>query len=511
MRVLPAPPSYHALRMTGKQHALLRQHLFPGDGREAVALALCGRLLPPSGEIDSHRIAETAVAMIHRLDPIPYDQCSERSADRVTWSTDRIPRLLAEAARRDLVLLKIHSHPGGLQRFSGIDDRADRELFASVGSWLDRDDAHLSAVMLPDGSVFARSVTPGGGFTPVCAVMVTGVDIRLWRYSDAVERVHAPARERPLAPTSRDASHLDGPEFTRRTAQAFGRRTTELMSRISAAVIGCSGTGSPVVEMLARLGIGRLLLIDPDYIEEKNMNRILNATMADVRAKASKVHVLARAVGAMELGTVVEAIPSSLFSPEIVRRVARCDIVFGCMDSADGRDLLNRLAAFYCLPYFDVGVRLIADGSGGIDQICGTVHYLQPDGSSLLSRGVYSPAALQAAALRRESPQRYASLLEEKYISGVNENRPAVVSVNMLYASLAVNELLARLHPYRDDGNAGFAGYGLSLTQARLIVDDDGAPCEALARHAGRGDTVPLLNMPELSPAATPPGSGAVE
>src|SRR5690242_13068070 len=96
---LPAPASYQALRMTGKQHALLRHHLFPGDGREAVALALCGRLHPSSGETDSHRIAETAVAMIHRLHPIPYDQCSERSADRVTWSTERLPTLLAEAAR----------------------------------------------------------------------------------------------------------------------------------------------------------------------------------------------------------------------------------------------------------------------------------------------------------------------------------------------------------------------------------------------------------------------------
>ena len=47
---------------------------------------------------------------------------------------------------------------------------------------------------------------------------------------------------------------------------------------MSIAVVGCSGTGSPVIEQLARLGVGRLVLVDPDRVEEKNLNRIVNAT-----------------------------------------------------------------------------------------------------------------------------------------------------------------------------------------------------------------------------------------
>ena len=31
------------LSMTGDQHARLRKFLFPGDGKEAIAIALCGR------------------------------------------------------------------------------------------------------------------------------------------------------------------------------------------------------------------------------------------------------------------------------------------------------------------------------------------------------------------------------------------------------------------------------------------------------------------------------------
>jgi hypothetical protein len=169
------------------------------------------------------------------------------------------------------------------------------------------------------------------------------------------------------------------------------------------------------------------------------------------------------------------------------------------MDSIDGRHLLNRLAVYYLVPYLDVGVKLEADGQGGINQICGTAHYLQPGGSSLLSRGVYSPEQLRAADLRRTNPVAYREQLRSKYIVGVAEERPAVVSVNMLFASMAVNELLLRLHPCRDDGNAPYASFCLSLTQGMIYQEPDGQPCERLARHAGRGDVAPLLSLPSLS------------
>ena len=56
-----------------------------------------------------------------------------------------------------------------------------------------------------------------------------------------------------------------------------GQKTPKLQN-LSVAVVGCSGTGSPVIEQLARLGVGRLLLVDPDVVKVKNLNRILNTT-----------------------------------------------------------------------------------------------------------------------------------------------------------------------------------------------------------------------------------------
>lgn len=456
------------LRLTEAQHAQLKEHLFPGDGNEAVAMVLCGRRAGNA----QHCLAAQMVF------PISYDQCKKRTPVRVTWTTEALLPLLSEASKRGLAIVKIHSHPGGFEEFSKWDDASDRDLFSSVYGWMDDEQPHASAVMLPDGRLFGRTVSPEGEFEPLSLIAVVGDDLRFWHSHNEESEV---------------------PEFARRHAQAFGAGTTSMLRRLSVAIIGTSGTGSPLVDQLARLGVGKLVLIDPDRVEQKNLNRIQNTSMEDARAEHFKVDVMARAIAALEFGTEVVTFTRNLYDPEVVKAVAGCDVLFGCMDSVDGRHLLNRLATFYLLPYFDVGVKLVADGQGGVDQVCGTVHYLQPSRSSLLSRRVYTLEQVRAAGLRRTDPAAYEEQRREKYITGVNEDRPAVISVNMFFASLAANEFLARLHPYRDDDNAKFAVYRFSLSQAQVYTEPEGAPCKLLLRHVGRGDVRPLLDVPELS------------
>lgn len=476
------------LRLTGKQHAELYSHLFPGDEREAIAVALCGRNVGPGSSWPQELSSDRAGLSVYRVEKIPYSDCPVRSRDRVTWKTDRLVPLLSEAVKRGMAILKIHSHPTGYDNFSAIDDEADRDLFESINAWLGDDLPNASAVMLPNGQVFARTVSASGKFERVFLVSVAGDEMRFWHYNET-------HRSESISADKSDRT----PGFSLRTQQAFGSGTVALLSRLSVAVIGASGTGSPTIEMLARLGIGELIIVDPDRVEEKNRNRILNTFPEHADRKDFKVEVLADAIRRMGFGTHVVPIAENLWKADVVRRVAQCDVLFGCMDSVDGRDLLNHLAAYYSIPYLDVGVRLDSDGQGGVNQICGTVHYLQPDGSSLFSRGVYTMDALRSSILYRTEPQAYAQQVRAKYILGVNEDRPAVISVNMLFSAFAVNEFLARLHNYRDEENSGFSSFGMSLTQARLIQEGDGQPCKVLSKKAGRGDTRPLLDTPELS------------
>lgn len=457
------------LRMTGRQYSTLAEHLFPGDGLESVAILLCGR---------RHDVHEHILAVQH-CEFIEHDLC-QRGRDSVKWTTVGLTGLLDEAARAGLAVVKVHSHPGGSDKFSLTDDKSDREFFESVFTWADSDAMHASVIMVADGSMFGRSITADLRFESLGLISVAGDDLHFFpgNYSLFTRAL----------------------SFARRHEQAFGSRTTNVMSALSIAVVGCSGTGSIVIEQLARLGVKRLVLIDPDIVEEKNLNRIVGATRADIGQP--KAEVLANAVRKMGLSTSVTSVVQNLFSERAVLAVAGCDIALGCMDSAEGRHLLNRLCAFYSLPYFDVGVRLEADGEGGIQAICGSVNYLQPDGSSLLSRGIITSDAIGAEGMKRTNPERYEFARKMNYIAGVEEVRPAVISVNMHYASLVVLELLARLHPYRDDGNENFAWHGSSLTAQSLFNFREDSPCSTTACHVGRGDVVPLLDMPSLDSVA---------
>lgn len=460
------------LRLTESQHNELFDHLYPGDGCEAVAIAACGRR-----KSNTHHCLS-----VREIIPIPYDQCRVRTPDRVTWSTQLLLPLLQEAQKRDLAILKVHSHPGGYDRFSDIDDASDADLFTSVSIWTESVFPHASAVMLPDGRMFGRAISADGTFDELYSIAVAGDDIKIWL----------------------PEAHYRAPSFTLRHVQLFGSGTVRRLREMSVAVVGASGTGSPLIEQLARLGVGRLVLVDPDVVETKNLNRIIGATREDAYLHCPKVEVLARAIAGMGFGTEVDIFPTNLATAIAVKAVAECDIVFGCMDGVEGRHLLNRLAAFYTIPYFDLGVGLEADGNGGIDEATGAVHFVKPDGTTLQDRRVYTAETLTAAGLRRTDPNAYREQLAAGYIRGVDEDRPAVISINTQIASIAVNEFLARLHPYRYDDNAESAVVRVDFVGGYTMRSPEPEPISiGFNHHIGRGDVKPLLSMPELSETGT--------
>jgi hypothetical protein len=461
-----------SLSMTGDQHERLRQFLFPGDGKEAVAIVLCGRR---EGD-RRHRL------LVRAIEKIPYEVCSERTSVRVTWPPEFIAPLLDHAAAKRLSVIKIHSHPTGYAAFSGTDDEGDARLLPMIRGWVEADIPHGSAVMLPDGQMFGRVLGVDGALNPLALINVVGDDLHFW-YPDM--------------------GTLDLPSFVASHAQAFDDGTIERLRRLSIAVIGCSGTGAPTIEQLFRLGAGELVTVDDDHMEDRNVNRIPNSTMQDVRENRLKVDVLADAIERADLGTRVIRVTKNLWDPDVIREVAQCDIVFGCMDTIDGRFLLNTLATYYTIPYFDIGIRLdaVREGprKGRIREVCGTISYLQPGRSSLMRRGLFTMKQVAEAGLERNDPAAHAQQVRDGYIAGVLAHRPAVISVNMLGSALAVDELLARLHPFREESNSSYASVTFSLASMELICDAEEGSCEILAKKVGIGDARPLLGLLELT------------
>lgn len=283
-----------------------------------------------------------------------------------------------------------------------------------------------------------------------------------------------------------------------RNVQAFGEGTIRRLGGLSFAVIGCSGVGFPVAQALAGQGAGRLVLVDPEAIEDVNLNRLPCATLRDVGML--KVECLARLLSESAFTPEVVPLASSILTDrQTALEIAECDVIFGCLDSVEARHFLNRLAAAYCIPYFDLGVCLQANGNGGVSAACGSVHYVQPDGSSLLSRGVYDMQAVHDEGLRRTNPAEFARRQAEKYVRGVQEKRPAVLPLNMSVAGLAVMEFMARLHPFRTKPNARFAAQCLSFQHGMIDPDPEGEPCPLFSPLCGMGDIQPFLGLPSFN------------
>ena len=457
------------LKISGRMYKSLKEHLYPGDGYEAVAIALCGR----------HRCEGNNSLLVHKIIPIPYDNCSVRTPDRVSWSTDIIIPYLQEASRKGLAILKIHSHPGGYSKFSDTDNFSDKDLFSSVYGWMESEEPHASAVLLPDDKIFGRIIYPDLSFHHLAKVNVVGDDL-IFCFSKKEETGIL--------------------EFEKRTAQTFGKGTTNLLKNLTVAVIGCSGTGSPTIEQIVRLGVGKIILVDPDVIEEKNLNRILNSTMQDAFLRKSKVEMFKEQIAKIGLGTEVVIFSKNLYDDKnAINCLSGADFMFGCVDSVDGRHLLNQISTFYLVPYLDLGVKIISDGKGGISQICGSVHYIQPGGGSLLTRRVYTQEGLRAAGMLRSSPEEYRRQKKNGYIVDVEVDSPAVISINMQISSLAVNEFLARIHPFRSDPNREFDINRISISDGYYQHEEDSEIDQYLKKFVGRGNLAPLLNMPELS------------
>jgi hypothetical protein len=455
------------IRIAGFHYQQLKQHLFPGDNKEAVAIALCGR----SFDSDNHTL------VVQDLLLVPYELC-ERKGDYVRWPTEVINPFLEKATKRHLAIVKIHCHPGpGVHEFfSELDDESDHRLFKSINSWVDDDLPHASCIMLPDGRLFGRFFTHKMGIETVHKISVAGSDIVIWNYSD-----HQPGIV--------DEAQL-------RNLQAFGKKTVHMLNMMTVGVVGCSGTGSPYIEQLKRLGVGKIIMVDPDFIENVNLNRIIGSTSADADAKTLKVDVMKRGIDEVGMGTEVVTLASHLTTREVVKALAECDFLVSGVDGAEGRHTLNMISSFYVLPLMDMGVKLNADGKGGIKNIFGTVHYIQPGGSSLLSREQYNIERLRAETIKRTDKAEYE---RNQYLAEVNESNPAVISINMQVAATAGMDFLARIHPFRNVPNTDIDAIRIDFADAVSYPDSFPEPCPFFLKFVGKGDIEPLLNNTELS------------
>lgn len=441
----------------------LRAHLFPGDGLEAAALLLC----TVTGERRKKWLARDIV-------PVPHAHCT-RQRDFITWPGEYVEAAIDRAAPLGDAVIAVHSHPGGLFAFSGADDDSDGVLMSALRHGTDR--MAGSAIMLPSGAMRARVYEDDRTAVPFDLVMTAGPDIRSWWNELATVAG-------PLPP-----------------AMAFTSDMRATLARFSICVIGVSGTGSIVAEQLARLGVGEIILIDFDKLEERNLNRILNSSLDDI--DAYKVEMFADAIRRYRRDCDVVPIPRSVATREAILAASEADFLFSCVDTAEGRHIADRIGAYFAMPLFDVGVAIPTERAPGgncrIAEVYGRVDYVYPGGSSLMDRGVYDAALLEAEYLARTAPNALAEKIADGYLRGVAEEAPGVITLNMRAASACVVEFIARIFPFRQFPNEARARSIFMLAEGDEDVFAESQFTCGNRFPVALGVTDPLLGLPALT------------
>jgi sulfur-carrier protein adenylyltransferase/sulfurtransferase len=110
-----------------------------------------------------------------------------------------------------------------------------------------------------------------------------------------------------------------------------GPEGQELLARATVLVVGAGGLGCAVLPYLAAAGIGRLVIADPDVVEETNLHRQPLYRMADIGH--TKVSAARAALLALNPQVQVEALPARVTPANAAALVAPADIVLDAADS----------------------------------------------------------------------------------------------------------------------------------------------------------------------------------
>ncbi|HEY6270721.1 MAG TPA: ThiF family adenylyltransferase [Terriglobales bacterium] len=120
-----------------------------------------------------------------------------------------------------------------------------------------------------------------------------------------------------------------------------GQRKLELAA---VTVVGCGATGTCVSSLLARAGVGRMRIIDRDYVEPSNLQRQSLFEEADAAESLPKALAAARKIAAFNSEVQVEPEIADL-TPENARTLlSASDLILDATDNFETRYLINDFA-----------------------------------------------------------------------------------------------------------------------------------------------------------------------
>jgi hypothetical protein len=210
--------------------------------------------------------------------------------------------------------------------------------------WLDNRPAAI--VYLPrEGRAAIRVYSPGGG----------------WEAGSL--RVIGPGLMESGLPGIRFLPNPAAGEDARwsRVSGALGDSAWRRFRSLHCAVVGCGRTGSLTAFSLARMGVRRITLIDPDCVEPHNLD---GEGFLPKHLGRPKAEVLAEGLKALSADLLVLPCTASVTALGTLQVLKEADVLICCADNDGARFACGLLSALYLKPMLDIGVAVLQDTLG---------------------------------------------------------------------------------------------------------------------------------------------------
>lgn len=221
-----------------------------------------------------------------------------------------------------------------------------------------------------------------------------------------------------------------------------------LLRRARVLVVGAGAIGNEVIKNLSLLGVGRLVVVDMDSVEESNLCRSVLFRQAD--QGSPKAHAAAR--GARELydGIAVHPIVGNVLSDVGLGLFRWAQVVVGALDNREARVFVNRACAQVRRPWID----------GGIDVLSGIVRGFAPPDSACYE------CIMGQADWDQLAKRRSCSLLARNAIrQGGTPTTPTTASI---IGAVQAQEVVKLLHGLESLTGAGYVFEGLTHQSYRV-------------------------------------------
>lgn len=401
------------------QYETVVRHLFPGDQDEHGGVIAAG-------------IAETtrgtrllAREFFPATDGVEFVEgrrgyrmlTAEFVSDRIRYCRDE-----------RLTYLAVHNHMGGDSvAFSDADNRSHERGYPAL---LDISGRPVGALVLTEEAIAGDIWTPDRVRRPIGESVVVGQNItRLF--------------PSPLPPPPKADEAYD------RQARWFGDRGQALLGRLKVGIIGAGGVGLPLVTMLARLGVGSFVVIDPDRVEPSNLSR-LDARRIDAMVplrrlglpgflanhlSVRKVRLARRVARRANRRVDFLGIGKSVIEPDAALALVDCDFIFLAADSHLARMVFNAVAHQYMIPGIQIGTRIDTDAeTGAVADIRSNVRLVLPYVGCVRCNSLISSSKLQDEARGRADRER------NRYVDEIPA--PSVITFNTLSAAQAADDFM---------------------------------------------------------------------